>query len=319
MSNHFKRVRLQNDMNTERLKSDDEDLSDEYSKLIGRDYQAIITDYDPDEALIAKDKDICLWSPKNIKNFEPIYKFIELARFDHGYSFDQALAVINWHDFDIDLTLKEIKNWRPQINDWSMADKYLFEQAFRYCGKNFRMIQQLVPHKSHGELVTYYYNRKKLKHCKSFIDIQLKSLQTQKRLKLDAIYNANNNQNNTKTNESLALSSNPLNNIFDDKCIFEKPEIWKLNDKDKINWDFEAQIHKQDFDLFLKHHKPSQKINLMNIESNENKIDDISIHSNDSPSFKESLFANLNTQIYKLKCIVRRNHQIIAQKNETHI
>ena len=45
----------------------------------------------------------------------------------------------------------------PSPDQWSKEDKINFQEAFRVHGKSFRSIRQMLPHKSHGDLMNYYY------------------------------------------------------------------------------------------------------------------------------------------------------------------
>ena len=84
-------------------------------------------------------------------------EFIQLAKEKHGYEEEQALAMLFWHQHDLDTALQDLGNFTPSPDQWSQEDKISFQEAFRVHGKSFRSIRQMLPHKSHGDLVNYYY------------------------------------------------------------------------------------------------------------------------------------------------------------------
>ena len=86
-----------------------------------------------------------------------VSEFIQMAKEKHGYDEEQALAMLFWHNHDLDLASKDLANFSPCPDQWTEEEKVLFEAAFKVHGKSFNRIRQMLPDKSIAALVQYYY------------------------------------------------------------------------------------------------------------------------------------------------------------------
>lgn len=89
-----------------------------------------------------------------------------MAKDRFGYGIDQALGMLYYHNYDIAKAVTDLANFCPlkgfvlcasslliipewlsvnlTIEDWSIEDKVIFEQAFRFHSKNFHRIKLMV-------------------------------------------------------------------------------------------------------------------------------------------------------------------------------
>ena len=86
-----------------------------------------------------------------------VSEFIQLAKEKHGYDQEQALAMLFWHQHDLDTALQDLGNFTPSPDQWSQEDKISFQEVIKVHGKSFPSIRQMLPHKSSRDLVKYYY------------------------------------------------------------------------------------------------------------------------------------------------------------------
>ena len=84
-------------------------------------------------------------------------QFILMAKEKYGYNTEQALGMVFWHKHDLEGAMQDLANFTPFSEDWNLEDVVLFEQAFRFHGKSFQRIRQMLPDKSIADLVKYYY------------------------------------------------------------------------------------------------------------------------------------------------------------------
>lgn len=132
---------------------------------VGNDYQANLSEYDlrkiktPRQDLEVRETPI--WMPAEKLNDEQIDSYINEALSNHSYNIEQALAFLFWNKHNTTKSLNEMKKYVPKPDEWTQEEKILFEQAYAFNGKNFSKIRQILPDKSQGTLVTYYYNWKK--------------------------------------------------------------------------------------------------------------------------------------------------------------
>ncbi|KAK1887046.1 REST corepressor 3 [Dissostichus eleginoides] len=136
--------------------SDESGSDDEHDvgMRVGADYQANIPEFEPGSTKYT-DKDsggMLVWSPYHNIIDSKLDEYIALAKEKHGYNVEQAL------------------------DEWTVEDKVLFEQAFSFHGKSFHRIQQMLPDKSISSLVKYYYSWKKTRSRTSLMDRQARKL-----------------------------------------------------------------------------------------------------------------------------------------------
>ena len=79
------------------------------------------------------------------------------AKEKYGYNIEQALGMVFWHNYDLEASMQDLANYTPFTGKWDLEDTVMFEQAFQYHGKSFHRIRQMLPDKSIGDLVKYYY------------------------------------------------------------------------------------------------------------------------------------------------------------------
>ena len=113
-------------------------------------------------------------------NLSPVVKFIQTAKDKYGYNSEQALGMLFWHKHDMDRAIRDLANFTPLPDEFSLQDNALFDQAFQvqlyhldaplWCensmtlcfylqihGKSFQRIRQMLPEKSLAALIKHYY------------------------------------------------------------------------------------------------------------------------------------------------------------------
>lgn len=135
----------------------------------GPSYQAIIPPLDP-KPLPADHESILFWSPTNSIDGHDLIDYIDFARRKHRMSEEQALAILQICKYRMSAGKLLMQQYTPEIDEWTVEEKCLFEQAFKFYGKAFARIKQMLPEKTIGELVRYYYSWKKTRLHKSLMD-----------------------------------------------------------------------------------------------------------------------------------------------------
>lgn len=79
--------------------------------------------------------------------FNLVEEYLFAAHAKHSYSIDQALAMLYYHEYDIEKALNDMQLFVPIPDEWTSEDKVLFEQAFLFHGKNFNKIRTMVDFK----------------------------------------------------------------------------------------------------------------------------------------------------------------------------
>uniref|UniRef100_UPI00358FB647 REST corepressor 1-like isoform X2 n=1 Tax=Myxine glutinosa TaxID=7769 RepID=UPI00358FB647 len=142
---------------------------------VGSDYQATIPDYQPDAPPRPNEKEVMgmlVWSPQHNIPEAKLEEYITIAKEKHGYNVEQALGMLLWHKHSVERSFIDLANFTPFPDEWTVEDRVLFEQAFSFHGKSFHRIQQMLPDKSIGSLVRYYYGWKKTRSRTSLMDRQ---------------------------------------------------------------------------------------------------------------------------------------------------
>ncbi|XP_036353470.2 REST corepressor 1-like [Ochotona princeps] len=154
------------------LSSDKE--HDGAGKRIGPHNQATIPDFDPAKLARRSEErdnvDMLVWSPNPRLSEAKLDEYIAIAKERHGYNTEQALGILLSRKHDIEKALADLPNLTPFLDEWSVEDKVLFEQAFRFHGKAFHRIQQILPDKPIASLVKFYYSWKKTRAKTSVLD-----------------------------------------------------------------------------------------------------------------------------------------------------
>lgn len=139
-----------------------------YNKIrVGRDYQVIIPakteTISTSNLEDIPERGLLVWAPTTVITDMVLDEFISTAKTDYGYSGEQALGMLFWHKYDLKKSITDLSNFQPFPDEWTVEDKALFEQAFQMYGKSFIRIHHMLPDKSIGSLVKYYYTWKKVR------------------------------------------------------------------------------------------------------------------------------------------------------------
>ncbi|ESO05703.1 hypothetical protein HELRODRAFT_171364 [Helobdella robusta] len=113
-----------------------------------------------------------VWQPNSPNLDAKIDFYTDHAMSKYSYTQEQALGLLFWHKHNVDKALADLPQYAPAPDDWCTEDRVLFEQAFTFLGKNFNRIHNMLPEKSVGSLVKYYYSWKKRKNNVSSMDRQ---------------------------------------------------------------------------------------------------------------------------------------------------
>lgn len=135
----------------------------------GSQYQAIIPSLDLASSSIDHDA-ILFWKPTDSISEQDLMDYIDFARRKHRMNEEQALAILQICKYKISTSYLLMEQYTPEIDEWTIEQKCLFEQAYKFYGKIFSRIRQMLPDKSVGDLVRYYYSWKKTRLHKSLMD-----------------------------------------------------------------------------------------------------------------------------------------------------
>lgn len=135
----------------------------------GPSYQATIPPLDP-RPLPTDHESILFWSPTDRISANDLIDYIDFARRKHRMNEEQALAILQICKYQLAAGKLLMQQYTPELDEWTMEEKCLFEQAFKFYGKIFSRIKQMLPEKTIGELVRYYYSWKKTRLHKSLMD-----------------------------------------------------------------------------------------------------------------------------------------------------
>ena len=135
----------------------------------GSSYQANIPSLDPTP--LSTDHDaILFWRPTDLILDHDLIDYIDFARRKHRMNEEQALAILQICKYKTSTSKLLMQQYTPEIDEWTTEEKCLFEQAYKFYGKIFSRIRQMLPDKSVGDLVRYYYAWKKTRLHKSLMD-----------------------------------------------------------------------------------------------------------------------------------------------------
>ena len=135
----------------------------------GPSYQASIPPLDP-VPLPNDHESVLFWCPTDLINDNDLIDYIDFARRKHRMNEEQALAILQICKYKISTSKLLMQQYTPEVDEWTMEEKFLFEQAFKFYGKIFSRIKQMLPDKTVGDLVRYYYSWKKTRLYKSVMD-----------------------------------------------------------------------------------------------------------------------------------------------------
>lgn len=157
---------------------------------VGKEYQAEIPQFVGHTAVRSRgDASLSVtkvWSPTDTLTDSDLDTYLQLAREKHGYSAEQAMGMLFWHNYDLEAASKDLRNFTPFPDEMSLEDKVIFEQAFQSHGKSFRRIHSMLPDKSVGSLVRYYYSWKKTRCRTSHIGRQARHFARSRNLPADS-------------------------------------------------------------------------------------------------------------------------------------
>ena len=135
----------------------------------GAVYQADIPELDP-KPLSIDHESILFWCPTDLINDLDLIDYIDFARRKHRMNEEQALAILQICKYKISTSKLLMQQYTPEIDEWTVEEKCLFEQGFKFYGKIFSRIRQMLPDKTIADLVRYYYSWKKTRLYKSLMD-----------------------------------------------------------------------------------------------------------------------------------------------------
>jgi hypothetical protein len=135
----------------------------------GTSYQANIPTLDAKASATDHDA-ILFWRPKDLLADHDLIEYIDYARRKHRMNEEQALAILQICKYKVSTSKLLMQQYTPEIDEWTIEEKCLFEQAYKFYGKIFSRIRQMLPDKSVGDLVRYYYSWKKTRLHKSLMD-----------------------------------------------------------------------------------------------------------------------------------------------------
>ncbi|VDL75037.1 unnamed protein product [Nippostrongylus brasiliensis] len=144
---------------------------------VGDDYQARVdetqkVEQEP-EVSDEDEREHVMWRPPPDLDESKLQEFCEDAIGVYKLSYDRALYLLQKSNFDFDLAREKVKTRRLITEEWSEDDRTLFKQAFHMFGKRFDKIRQVMPHRSMGAIIHFYYNTKKDTDYKSLFDSRI--------------------------------------------------------------------------------------------------------------------------------------------------
>ncbi|CAL8088018.1 unnamed protein product [Calicophoron daubneyi] len=176
MSNMLTRGRLSQSF----LKSDQDAFDNAFTRLssvglssegppdavirVGSEFQVDLPPFKgepPPSILSQPDRGVALWHPIHETFHEELVKFLSLATTKHGYSEEQALALLTWHKADFDRAQADLPNFSPLKYEWSASERRIFFIALDYYNKQFHKIKKLFPNRTVNELILFYYLNKR--------------------------------------------------------------------------------------------------------------------------------------------------------------
>ncbi|CAF1212715.1 unnamed protein product [Adineta ricciae] len=120
---------------------------------------------------------ILFWKPTDLVSDDELLKYLNYARRKHRMNEEQALAILQICKYKVNTSQLLMEQYAPENDEWSVEEKFLFEQAYKFYGKTFSRIRQMLPEKTISELVRYYYSWKKTRLYKSLMDKHEKQCQ----------------------------------------------------------------------------------------------------------------------------------------------
>jgi hypothetical protein len=142
----------------------------------GSSYQAKIPALNSTTSTTEHDA-ILFWKPTDSINDHDLMEYIDYARRKHRMNEEQALAILQICKYKLSSSQMLMEEYTPEMDEWTVEEKFLFEQAYKFYGKTFSRIRQMLPEKSIAELVRYYYSWKKTRLYKSLMDKHEKQCQ----------------------------------------------------------------------------------------------------------------------------------------------
>lgn len=146
------------------------DQYDEFKIRIGDEYQIDLSDYNPLKNLKFRkkiiEKETTIWRPSEQVDESKVDLYLKELSKQNYFNIENALAILYETNYDTEKAIELLKISDFNSNEWTKEDRLLFEQGLWYYGKNFHRINQLLPHKTHANLVSYYYKWKKTRNKK---------------------------------------------------------------------------------------------------------------------------------------------------------
>ncbi|RNA45015.1 REST corepressor 1 [Brachionus plicatilis] len=141
------------------------DQYDDFKIRVGDQYQIDLSDYSPSKHLNFRknivEKETPIWMPSECVDGPKMDSYLkELSKINY-FSLENAISALYDFEYDVEKAIDSLRSCSADPNQWSKEDVLLFEQGIWYYGKNFHRINQILPHKTHANLVSFYYKWKK--------------------------------------------------------------------------------------------------------------------------------------------------------------
>ena len=132
---------------------------------IGPRYQADVPDSVLPEDAVDEPRcpDMIQWIPAQDVADVSIEVYVRRSKSLYNYEEEQALGMLLFHDYNFDKAFDDQINYVPDEEEWTCEEMVLFDEAFKFHGKDFDKYENKLPSKSKGAIVRYYYLNKKHK------------------------------------------------------------------------------------------------------------------------------------------------------------
>ena len=127
-----------------------------------------------------EEKATLAWSPCTLDD-SLLDNYEQVAVHMYGYSIEQALARLFFHDYNHSRAMRDLAKLTPTSCGWSDCDKRRFEEAFKIEGKNFELIHRKLPDKTIKSIVEHYFSRERAA-MQNLFNLNVDSVRNRKKL-----------------------------------------------------------------------------------------------------------------------------------------
>ncbi|TPP66487.1 REST corepressor 3 [Fasciola gigantica] len=142
----------------------DQDAFENAVIRVGIDFQVDLPPFQGEPTLNIQnepDRGVALWRPISEAFSNDLASFLTIAIERHGYSEEQALALLTWHKADFHRAKSDLPNFSPLKYEWTPSERRVFFVALDYYNKQFHKIKKLFPTRTVNELILFYYLNKR--------------------------------------------------------------------------------------------------------------------------------------------------------------